>query len=159
MRASRVCALVLVTIAIATTASHPSAQGKRMIVSQRNGGLAFNAWEGARPGTIVRLHNGCQSSNPDCTWTFRGGMIVSDRNPRLAINAWGGAKPGVVLRLSDQCQATNPDCTWTLRSDGVFLSNRDKTLAIAPSGGAVYGAILTLAKVTGDNRDKMWSWK
>src|SRR5262249_22698763 len=26
---------------------------------------------GAKHGTVLRLHNGCRSDNPDCTWQFK----------------------------------------------------------------------------------------
>jgi hypothetical protein len=86
-----------------------------MLVSARNQQLAINAWGGAANGVILRLHEACQPSNPDCTWTRRDGMYVSDSNPSLAINAWDGALHGAVLRLSAACRPQNSDCTWTLR--------------------------------------------
>lgn len=117
--------------------------GGFMIVSARDSHLAINAWDGAVHGTVLRLHNSCQLSNPDCTWTYRNGMLLSDRNPSLAINAWDGAAHGTVLRLHNGCVPTNPDCTWTYRG-GMWLSNRDPSLAINAWGGAAHGTTLRL---------------
>lgn len=145
-------------MAVGVTGSSPSAQTRQLIVSQHNASLAVNAWDGAKNGALLRLHNGCAASNADCVWTLRNNMIVSERNPRLAITAWGGAKAGVLLRLSDQCQQSNPDCTWTFH-DGMFLSNRDRNLAISASGGAIFGAVLALAKAVPGNREELWAWR
>ena len=38
------------------------------ITSDRDPHLAINAWDGARHGTVLRLHEGCRQDNPDCTW-------------------------------------------------------------------------------------------
>jgi len=84
-----------------------------MLISASNPRLAINAWEGAKHGTVLRLHQDCVSSNPDCTWTYQNGMFVSNSNPKLAINAWEGAKHGTVLRLHRDCVSTNSDCTWS----------------------------------------------
>ena len=106
----RVMLLPLWTILIILCGG-PAVAGQ-MIQSDRNSGLAINAWNGAQHGTELRLHNGCQKNNPDCTWHWNNGMIVSDRDPGLAINAWNGAQHGTVLRLHNSCQPNNPDCTW-----------------------------------------------
>jgi hypothetical protein len=154
----RALVLAAMTIGVVMTGPSSSAQTRQLIVSQRNTRLAVNAWDGAKSGALLRLHNGCSTSNADCMWTFRNGMIVSERNSKLAINAWGGAKAGVLLRLSDQCQPSNPDCTWTFRN-GMFLSNRDPNLAISASGGAIFGAVLALAKAAPGDREELWAWK
>src|SRR5262245_29868341 len=91
--------LILLSVLVAHTSVF--AQG-RMVASTRDPNLVINAWEGARHGTIVRLHNGCRRDNPDCLWIYHNRMLVSARDPKLAINAWGGAASGTVLRLSDQ---------------------------------------------------------
>lgn len=39
-----------------------------MFVNGANRSVAINAWGGARNSTPLRLHGGCQSNNPDCTW-------------------------------------------------------------------------------------------
>ncbi len=105
---------IFVGFVMLTICSSAFAEAK-MLVSDRDPSLAINAWGGAKHGTVLRLHNQCQPSNPDCTWTYSKGMLISDRDPSLAINAWGGAKHGTVLRLHNQCQPSNPDCTWTCK--------------------------------------------
>jgi hypothetical protein len=47
------------------------AQSGSMIVSDRDQGLAINAWGGAQHGTELKLHNACRPDNPDCTWRYR----------------------------------------------------------------------------------------
>jgi hypothetical protein len=93
----------------------PLSSTQKMILSNKSPSLAINAWEGAQHGTVLRLHNKCVPSNPDCTWTYKNGMFISDKNPSLAINAWEGAQHGTVLRLHNKCVPSNPDCTWSLR--------------------------------------------
>ena len=44
------------------------------------------------------------------------------------------------IRVAD---LDNPDCTWTYR-DGMFVSNRDQSLAINAWNGARHGAVLRL---------------
>jgi hypothetical protein len=128
-----------------------------MILSRSDPALAINAWGGARHGTILRLHNGCQASNPDCRWIYRDGMLLSARNERLAINAWGGATHGTILRLHEGCVSTNPDCTWTLR-DGMFVSgSRNGRFAINAWDGALHGTVLRLnSECQPRNSDCAW---
>ena len=152
-------ACVLLTVLMWCSATFASSQVRRMIVNQRSLGLAINAWDGARHGTILRLHNGCEPANPDCTWTMLpNGMIVSDRDSRLAINAWGGAQVGTVLRLHDGCRPDNPDCTWTYQN-GQFISNRDRSLVISAGGNVLFGAVLKLDRTQPGAGDRIWVWK
>ena len=95
-----------------------------MLLSDKDPKLAINAWDGAKLGKVLRLHNACKSDNPDCTWTYRDRMWISDRDPSLAINAWGGAQHGTELKLANNCRPDNPDCTWTYRN-GMWLSDKD----------------------------------
>jgi hypothetical protein len=128
-----------------------------MIRSDRNSGLAVNAFGGAAEGTVLKLHNSCVLSNPDCTWSYQRGMLVSDTDPSLAINASGGAKEGTVLKLTRACTPTNADCTWTYKG-GQFLSDRNTSLAINALNGAVHGATLvTTAACTPSNPDCTWN--
>ena len=127
-----------------------------MLVSDRDPSLAINAWNGAKHGAELRLHDQCEPNNPDCTWTYRNGMLVSDRDPSLAINAWNGAKHGAELRLHDQCEPSNPDCTWTYRN-GMLVSDRDPSLAINAWNGAKHGAKLKLhVQCQSSNPDCTW---
>jgi hypothetical protein len=127
-----------------------------MIISNSNRALAINAWDGATHGTVLRLHNGCEPANPDCTWTYSQKMLISDRDSSLAINAWGGAQHGTVLRLHEGCRPDNPDCTWTYR-EGMFVSDRDPSLAINAWEGAQHGTILQLHEACiSDNPDCTW---
>lgn len=132
----------------------------QLLLSSRDRSLAVNAWGGATHGGELRLHNGCRPDNPDCTWTFSGGMLISDRRgsgPPLAIMAWGGARFGAELRLSNSCRSDNPDCTWTYRN-GMFVSNRDPSLAINAWGGARYGTPLKLHNgCRPENPDCTWA--
>jgi hypothetical protein len=135
-----------------------------MITSDTNSGLAVNAFGGAAPNVVLKLHDQCTDGNPDCTWAYQRGMLVSDKDPTLAINAFNGAAEGTVLKLVPICmQATtfppsatdpacagkctfdNPDCTWTYKG-GEFLSDRDPTLAINAVGGARVGTTLGLTR-------------
>lgn len=128
-----------------------------MIKSDTDSGLAVNAWGGAAEGTELRLHNGCTSTNPDCTWTYLDGMLLSDSDPTLAINAWGGADEGVALLLTRACTRDNPDCTWTYKK-GMFVSDTNSALAINAWGGAVHGAsLLVTAACTDSNPDCTWT--
>jgi hypothetical protein len=128
-----------------------------MILSNKNTSLAINAWDGAQHGTVLRLHNNCVSSNPDCTWTYRNRMLISDKDPSLAINAWEGAQHGTVLRLHNKCVPTNPDCTWTYRN-GMFVSDRDPSLVINAWEGAQHGTVLRLHNsCVPSNPDCTWS--
>src|SRR5260370_13647017 len=52
-----------------------------MITSQRNPQLAINAWNGARHGGDLRLHQGCRPDNPDCTWTYRKSVQLTYKVP------------------------------------------------------------------------------
>jgi hypothetical protein len=134
----------------------PQSSGK-MILSNKNTSLAINAWDGAQHGTVLRLHNNCVSSNPDCTWTYRNGMLISDKNPSLAINAWDGTQHGTVLRLHNKCVPTNPDCTWTYRN-GMFVSDRNPSLVINAWEGAQHGTVLRLHNgCVPSNPDCTWS--
>jgi hypothetical protein len=140
-----------------------NAYGKRpelrgfMIKSDRNSGLAINAWGGAAEGTVLRLSDACSASNSDCTWTYLDGMLLSDTNARLAINAWGGATEGGNLRLTASCTRSNPDCTWTYKK-GMFVSDRNPALAINAWGGATNGAtLLTTAACNATNADCTWT--
>jgi hypothetical protein len=139
------------------------AQAQWVIESGRDRNLAINAWGGAKHGTVLRLHEDCNSNNPDCTWhvvTSRTGrhMIVSDRNPDLAINAWGGATQGTVLRLHNTCRPDNPDCTWH-STGGMIVSDRNPNLAINAWGGAKHGTVLRLNNTCRpDNPDCTWFW-
>jgi hypothetical protein len=131
----------------------------KMISSNKNPGLAINAWDGAQHGTVLCLHNSCVSSNPDCTWTYRNGMLISDKDPSLAINAWDGAQHGTVLRLHNSCVSSNPDCTWTYRN-GMFISDKDPSLAINAWDGAKHGTVLRLHKsCISSNPDCTWLTK
>lgn len=124
-----------------------------MLLSDRNSGLAMNAYGGAVHLAPLKLVNNCTSDNPDCTWTYKDGMILSDRNPALAVNAYGGAVYGASLRLYSGCTSSNPDCTWTLKN-GMFVSDRNPALAINAFDGAVHGADLRLHNgCTADNPD------
>lgn len=133
-----------------------SADAGFMLMSDRDPHLAINAWGGAAHGTVLRLHNGCVETNPDCTWTYRNGMLLSNRDPSLAINAWGGAGHGTVLRLHNGCQPTNPDCTWKYQN-GMWLSDRNPSLAINAWGGAAHGTTLQLNNsCQASNPDCVW---
>ena len=146
-------------VACASLSLSAVAQGM-IIVSQRNQGLAINAWGGANQGTILRLHNGCRPTNPDCTWTYQNGMLISDRDRRLAINAWGGARHGTVLRLSVDCTPNNPDCLWDWQTNGMIVSQRDRSLAINAWDGALHGTVLRLHNgCRDDNPDCVWRWR
>src|SRR5262245_52774374 len=135
----------------------PPAAQAMLILSLRDQTLAINAWDGARHGTVLRLHNGCQADNPDCLWIYRDKMLVSARNQQLAINAWGGAANGVILRLHEACQPRNPDCTWT-RRDGMYVSDRNPSLAINAWGGALHGTVLRLSDACHpNNSDCTWT--
>jgi hypothetical protein len=128
-----------------------------MIKSDHDSGLAVNAWNGAQEGAVLKLHNACTLSNPDCTWTYQRGMLVSDRDPSLAINAFGGAAEGVTLKLTSLCKPDNPDCTWTYKN-GEFLSDRNPSLAINAFGGAVHGATLVVTGLcSASNPDCTWN--
>jgi hypothetical protein len=128
-----------------------------MIKSDTDSTLAVNAFNGAAEGTVLKLHNGCTISNPDCTWTYDRGMLLSDTDPTLAINAYGGAADGTVLKLTRACTASNTDCTWTYKN-GEFLSDTDPTLAINAVGGAAFGTTLGLARAcTASNTDCTWT--
>ncbi len=128
-----------------------------MIRSDKAPGLAVNAFNGAAEGTIVRLHNSCTLSNPDCTWTYQRGMLVSDSDPSLAINAAGGAQEGTILKLTRACTQSNPDCTWTYKN-GRFLSDKDTRQAISSSGTAAHGVMLVLnASCPASNPDCTWT--
>jgi hypothetical protein len=135
---------------------NPTAHGF-MIKSDKNSGLAVNAWGGAADGTVLRLANNCSIGNPDCTFSYQYGMLVNDADPTLAINAWGGAAEGVVLKLSRNCTPANPDCTWTYKK-GEFLSDANQNLAINAWGGALHGTTLKLAGAcTAANSDCTWT--
>jgi hypothetical protein len=121
---------------------NPNAHGF-MIVNDSNPSLALNAWGGAKEGTVLRLHNKCNVSNPDCTWSYQNGMLVSDKDPTLAINAWGGAKAGTILKLTSTCTPSNPDCTWTY-SKGEWLSDTNTALAIGAVQAVDFGATMSL---------------
>jgi len=128
-----------------------------MILSDRNSGLAVNAFNGAAEGRVLALHDACTIGNPDCTWTYQYGMLVSDRDPTLAINATNGANEGTVLTLTRACTPANPDCTWTYQR-GQFLSDRNPALAINAGGGAQFGTQLVLTQAcTADNPDCTWT--
>jgi hypothetical protein len=146
-----------------------------MITSDTNSALAVNAFGGAAPYVVLKLHDQCTDTNPDCTWTYQRGMLVSDTDPTLAINAFGGAADGTVLKLvpicmqsanplsvtnpdcSGRCTVDNPDCTWTYKG-GEFLSDRDQTLALNAVGGARLGTTLGLARAcTKSNTDCTWT--
>jgi hypothetical protein len=128
-----------------------------MIQSDTNSGLAVNAFGGAFEGTVIKLHDACTITNPDCTWTYQRGMLVSDADPSLAINAWGGAAEGTVLKLTRACTPSNPDCTWTYKG-GQFLSDTNAALAINAGGGAQLGTTLvTTAACTAANPDCTWT--
>jgi hypothetical protein len=114
-----------------------------MIVNDSNPSLALNAWGGAKEGTVLRLHNKCTVSNPDCTWSYQNGMLVSDRDPTLAINAWGGAQLGTTLKLTSACTPSNPDCTWTY-SKGEWVSDRNPALAMGAVQAPDVGSTMTL---------------
>src|SRR3954454_3606949 len=133
-------ALISLWTALIVLCGGPVVAGQ-MITSDRNSGLAINAWGGAQHGTDLRLHNGCQSNNPDCTWHWNRGMIVSDRNPNLAINAWNGAQHGTQLRLHNACRPDNPDCTWHY-NNGMIVSDRNPNLSINAWNGAQHGTFL-----------------
>jgi hypothetical protein len=127
-----------------------------IITSDRDPRLAINAWDGAKQGTVLRLHDGCRPNNPDCMWHLSNGMIVSNRDPRLAVNAWDGAKLGTVVRLHDGCRPDNPDCTWHF-SNGMIVSSRDPRLAINAWDGAKLGTVLRLHDgCRPDNPDCTW---
>jgi hypothetical protein len=108
--------LIMLAILVASTLPG-GAEAGGMLISDSDPNLAINAWDGAQHGTVLRLHKGCQPTNPDCTWTYRNGMLISDSDPNLAINAWDGVQHGTVLRLHKGCQPTNPDCTWAYRNE------------------------------------------
>lgn len=128
-----------------------------MVKSNSYPRLAINAWEGARHGTVLRLHQDCVSTNPDCKWIYRDGMLISASNPRLAINAWEGALHGTVLRLNENCVSSNPDCTWTYQN-GMFVSDSNPKLAINAWEGAKHGTVLRLHRdCVPTNPDCTWS--
>jgi hypothetical protein len=91
--------------------------------------LALNAFGGARSGGPLAIHNGCDVSNPDCTFTFAHGMMISDRDSTLAVNAWGGAAPGNSVVLTNACTWSNLDCRWAWKQ-GRILSNNGTNLAM-----------------------------
>ncbi len=115
-----------------------------MLISGRDPALAINAWGGVHDGAGLRLHNGCRAGNPECAWTYRGGMLYSDGGSGLAIKAVS-IDHGAALVLAAGCQRTIRGCSWTYR-DGMFVSDADPTLAIAAWGGARYGTTLRLSK-------------
>jgi hypothetical protein len=128
-----------------------------MIKSDRDSGLAVNAWNGAKEGTFLRLHNACTLTNPDCTWTYQRGMIVSDRDPTLAIYISGGAHEGNQLRLTTTCTTDIPNCMWTYKH-GEFFSDADPSLAVNALNGAVQGAALIVTGTcTAGNPDCTWT--
>lgn len=128
-----------------------------LIQSDRNTGLALNAWGGAAEGTVLKLSNACTRSNPDCTWTYQRGMLVSDKDPSLAINAAGGAAEGIQLKLTRACTPANPDCTWTYKN-GMFMSDRNNALRINASGGAAHGANVVITSLCqASNPDCTWT--
>ena len=127
-----------------------------MLVSNRDAGLAINAWGGAREGTPLRLHNGCREDNADCLWSYRGGLLISDRDPALAIKAIGNGN-GAMLVLARGCQRNQQGCGWTYR-DGMFVSDADNALAINAWGGARYGTSLRLSNTCrSSNPDCTWT--
>jgi hypothetical protein len=130
-----------------------------MILSDRDTTLAINAWNGARHGGELRLHNACRPTNPDCTWIYTTDrMLLSARDPSLAIKAWNDAKHGGDIRLSNNCSANNRNCTWTYRG-GMFISDMDTGVAINAWNGAKYGAELKLhERCLGNNPDCTWKF-
>jgi hypothetical protein len=72
-------------------ARNPSAHGFIIKVDAHNG-LALNAWGHAKEGTVLRMHDSCKVTNPDCTWTYQDGMLLSDADPTLP------SMPGEALR-------------------------------------------------------------
>ena len=87
----------------------------RMLVSCRDTRLALNAWNGAKDGGELRLHQGCTPSNPDCTWTWKNGMLVSDRDPNLAIEMFMNPFGVMMVRLSNMCSPATMPCRWFMR--------------------------------------------
>src|SRR5262245_65725112 len=79
----------------------PPAAQAMLILSLRDQTLAINAWDGARHGTVLRLHNGCQADNPECLWIQRDKMLVSARYQQLATNGRRGATNGVMRRVDE----------------------------------------------------------
>lgn len=128
-----------------------------MIVSGRDRALAINAWGGAAPGVVLRLHNGCSPRNPDCSWIYRNGMLYSQRTGLLVL-APNPVHGGVVaLASTSACGIRTRGCRWTYR-DGMFISDSDPQLAIAAWGGARYGSELHLSKdCRSTNPDCTWS--
>ena len=127
-----------------------------MWFSNRDRGLAINAWGGAQSGTVLRLHNGCRPGNPDCTWTFSRGMLISDRDPRLAIGIDGPIQSGTELRLRS-CGPDDSRCLWDYR-DGMLVSRAYPRFKINAWGGARYGTVLRLSnECQPDNPDCTWS--
>lgn len=151
----RVCCGFVAAAGLALALADARAGGS-MLISNRDPGLAINAWGGARDGTLVRLHNGCRGDNADCTWSYRGGLLVSDRAPGLAIKAVNVAD-GAQLMLTSGCQRATRGCGWSYR-DGMFVSDADPSLAISAWGGARYGTSLRLSSACrASNPDCTWS--
>lgn len=85
-----------------------------------------------------------------------GFVIKSDTNLGLAFK---GGPDGTNLTLSNTCTKANPDCTWQYR-DGMLISDRDPSLAINASGGAVHGTILKVRTgCVSSNPDCTWTYK
>jgi hypothetical protein len=62
---------LLVVFVLLAVINVPAGAQEAMVHSNRDLQLPINAWGGAQHGTELKLHNGCQLDNPDCTWTIR----------------------------------------------------------------------------------------
>lgn len=146
----------LLTLVATLGGAMPAAWAGGMVTSNRDRSLAINAWGGASEGVVLRLHNACRITNPDCTFTYRGGLLISDRNTGLAIKA-GRLADGEPLILSASCMVSRRECSWTYR-DGMFVSDADPALAINAAGGARYGTVLRLSRACRPNNpDCTWT--
>jgi len=95
-----------------------------------NAGWAANlrVWGGyTAAGNTVTLHNGCQESYADCTWTMRD-VMITDGSGATGFDNFQASSGDVQLRST--CSPGQIECLWTI-SHGVIYTAHSTPAAIS----------------------------